>query len=122
MKFNHTFIGRKLIGENILLLETVGRKSNKLRKTPLTYVEIDEGYLVAASYGGRDKTPDWFFNINTDKVKILVNKEYKFAKPQIIDELEKEEYWRLLTDFYPTFNLYRSKTDRDIPLVKLITN
>ena len=122
MKFNHTFIGRKLIGENILLLETVGRKSNKLRKTPLTYVEIDEGYLVAASYGGRDKTPDWFFNINTDKVKILVNKEYKDVKPQIIDELEKEEYWRLLTDFYPTFNLYKSKTDRDIPLVKLITN
>ena len=73
MKFNHTFIGRKLIGENILLLETVGRKSNKLRKTPLTYVVIDEGYLVAASYGGRDKTPDWFFNINTDKVKIPVS-------------------------------------------------
>ena len=42
MKFNHTFIGRKLIGENILLLETVGRKSNKLRKTPLTYVVIDD--------------------------------------------------------------------------------
>ena len=121
MKFNHTFIGRKLIGENILLLETVGRKSNKLRKTPLTYVEIDEGYLVAASYGGRDKTPDWFFNINTDKVKIFVNKEYKDAKPLIIDEFEKEEYWKLLTDFYPTFNLYRSKTDRDIPLVKLVT-
>ena len=88
MKFNHTFIGRKLIGENILLLETVGRKSNKLRKTPLTYVVIDEGYLVAASYGGRDKTPDWFFNINTDKVKILVNKEYKDAKPLIVDEIE----------------------------------
>ena len=122
MKFNHTFIGRKLIGENILLLETVGRKSNKLRKTPLTYVEIDEGYLVAASYGGRDKTPDWFFKINTYKVKILVNKEYKDAKPLIVDELEKEEYWKLLTDFYPTFNLYRSKTERDIPLVKLVTN
>ncbi len=122
MKFNHTFIGRKLIGENILLLETVGRKSNKLRKTPLTYVVIDEGYLVAASYGGRDKTPDWFFNINTDKVKILVNKEYKDAKPLIVDELEKEEYWKLLTDFYPTFNLYRSKTERDIPLVKLVIN
>ena len=121
MKFNHTFIGRKLIGENILLLETIGRKSNKIRKTPLTYVEIDGGYLVAASYGGRDKTPDWFFNINTDKVKIFVNKEYKDAKPLIIDELEKEEYWKLLTDFYPTFNLYRSKTDRDIPLVKLVT-
>ena len=79
MKFNHTFIGRKLIGENILLLETVGRKSNKLRKTPLTYVVIDEGYLVAASYGGRDKTPDWFFNINTDKVKILVNKAVSYT-------------------------------------------
>jgi hypothetical protein len=32
-----------LIGDNILLLETTGRKSNKIRKTPLTYVQIDEG-------------------------------------------------------------------------------
>tara|TARA_A100000164_G_scaffold185511_1_gene164710 strand:- start:4527 stop:4862 length:336 start_codon:yes stop_codon:yes gene_type:complete len=110
-----------LIGDNILLLETTGRKSNKIRKTPLTYVQIDEGYLVAASYGGRDKTPDWFYNIDNKKVKIFVNRKYKDAKPSIVPKSDKEKYWNLLTAVYPTFNLYRSKTDRDIPLVKLIT-
>ena len=68
IRFNHSFLGEKIIGDHILLLETIGSKTNQVRKTPLTYVVIDEGYLVAASYGGRDKTPDWFFNINTDKV------------------------------------------------------
>jgi len=110
-----------LIGDNILLLETTGRKSNKIRKTPLTYVQIDEGYLVAASYGGRDKTPDWFYNIGNKKVKIFVNRKYQDATPSIVPSSDKEKYWNLLTAVYPTFNLYRSKTDRDIPLVKLIT-
>ena len=53
---------------------------------------------------------------------MCIRDRYKDAKPLIVDELEKEEYWKLLTDFYPTFNLYRSKTERDIPLVKLVTN
>lgn len=110
-----------MIGDNILLLETIGRKSNKIRKTPLTYVQIDDGYLVAASYGGRDKTPDWFYNIYNQNVRVFVNKEYQNVKPSVVKTDDKEKYWSLLTAVYPTFNLYRSKTDRDIPLVKLIT-
>ena len=46
----------------------------------------------------------------------------KFEIRTVMNEIEKEKYWKLLTDFYPTFNLYRSKTERDIPLVKLVTN
>ena len=120
IKFNQTKVGKILIGDNILLLETIGRKSNKIRKTPLTYVQIDDGYLVAASYGGRDKTPDWFYNIDNQNVRVFVNKEYQNVKPSVV-KTDKEKYWSLLTAVYPTFNLYRSKTDRDIPLVKLIT-
>ena len=50
----------------------------------------------------------------------FVNKEYQNVKPSVV-KTDKEKYWSLLTAVYPTFNLYRSKTDRDIPLVKLIT-
>ena len=54
-------------------------------------------------------------------MRVLVNKEYQNVKPSVVKTDDKEKYWSLLTAVYPTFNLYRSKTDRDIPLVKLIT-
>ncbi len=54
-------------------------------------------------------------------MRVFVNKEYQNVKPSVVKTDDKEKYWSLLTAVYPTFNLYRSKTDRDIPLVKLIT-
>ena len=54
-------------------------------------------------------------------MRVFVNKEYQNVKPAVVKTDDKEKYWSLLTAVYPTFNLYRSKTDRDIPLVKLIT-
>ena len=118
MKFNHTFIGRKLIGENILLLETVGRKSNKLRKTPLTYANFENDFIVAASYSGNDKTPDWFYNLSTDNPFITINNERFEATYELIESSEKEYYWGLLDEVYPTFQMYRKRTNRDIPLIK----
>jgi len=50
IKFNHSKIGNFLIGSHILLLETRGVVTNKIRKTPLTYAKTEKGYVVAASY------------------------------------------------------------------------
>ena len=56
IKFNHSFLGEKIIGDHILLLETTGNKTNQVRKTPLTYANCENDYIVAASYSGNDKT------------------------------------------------------------------
>ena len=52
IRFNHTFLGEKIIGDHILLLETIGSKTKQLRKTPLTYANCENDYIVAASYSG----------------------------------------------------------------------
>ena len=64
-----------ILGGNILLLETKGRQSGKIRKVPLTYAEIDNGFIVAASYGGRDKTPNWFYNLENSNTFVTVDKD-----------------------------------------------
>ena len=46
MRFNHSFLGEKIIGDHILLLETIGSKSKQLRKTPLTYANHNDDYIV----------------------------------------------------------------------------
>ena len=118
MRFNHSFLGEKIIGDQILLLETIGSKSNQLRKTPLTYANYNDDYIVAASYSGNDKTPDWFYNLSSNNPFITINNERFQATYELIQSSEKEYFWSLLDEVYPTFQMYRKRTDRDIPLIK----
>ena len=120
IKFNHTKIGSYILGADILLLETKGIRTNKLRKVPLTYTEIDEGYLVAASFGGRDRSPSWFYNIRNNSGFVTVNKKKYEITAEIVKEDESEYFWNELLKIYPTFQIYRDRTDRKIPLIKLI--
>ena len=120
IRFNHTKIGNFILGGDILLLETIGSHSNMVRKVPLTYTKIDSGYLVAASYGGRDNSPSWFYNITKNEGFVTVeSKRYK-VRSEIIQKDKREYYWNKLIKIYPTFQIYRDRTDRSIPLVKLI--
>ena len=91
-----------------------------IRKVPLTYVELSDSYLVAASYGGRDVHPEWFLNIQINNGNVVVNKKKYKIKAEIIPEDEIEKYWKKLIKIYPTFSLYRARSKRSIPLVKLI--
>ena len=118
MKFNHTYIGEKIIGDHILMLETVGKKTNQVRKTPLTYANYEDQYIVAASYSGNDKTPDWYYNLSVYNPYITVNNERFEATYELIDSSEKEYFWSLLDEVYPTFQMYRKRTSREIPLIK----
>jgi len=119
IKVNHTKLGTKIIGDSILLLETIGNKSGKLRKTPLTYVVHKEKYLIAASYSGNDKTPDWCFNLQNSNAYITVDNERFEVESKFLEDNEKKYYWDLLDRHYPTFITYRNRTDRNIPLVLL---
>ena len=41
----------------------------------------------------------------------------------MVEEIQldnKEFYWSLLDEVYPTFKTYRERTDRDIPLIRFI--
>lgn len=50
-----------MIGKQILLLETVGRKTGERRKTPLeyTYDPVEGTYFIMAGWGGKT---DWYRN------------------------------------------------------------
>ena len=52
-----------LIGNLVLLLTTIGRKSHKPRVTPLQYEEIEGRIYLGAALGQK---ADWFRNIRAD--------------------------------------------------------
>ena len=55
--------GTELNGMPVVVLTSVGRKSGKLRKSPLMRVENEGKYAAVASLGGAPKNPVWYYNV-----------------------------------------------------------
>ena len=48
---------------SFLLLTTMGRKTGRLRTTPVLYLEDGSDLIVVASFGGNDIHPAWYLNL-----------------------------------------------------------
>ena len=110
--------GLLLEGKPCVILTTTGRKTGKLRKSPLMRVEHDGTYAVVASMGGAPKHPVWFLNLleNPD-VTIQDGPEVRPARARVASPEEKREWWPRATEVWPPYDEYQASTDRDNPVV-----
>jgi deazaflavin-dependent oxidoreductase (nitroreductase family) len=113
-------IGGSLIGIQMLLLTTRGRKSGLARTLPLAYVEYKGDYVVVASNGGAEKTPAWWLNLrDADSAEVQVGGECFEVGWSAAPSKERMEYWRRLQAAIPAYRMYRLRTDREIPILLL---
>lgn len=107
----------KLAGRDICLITMTGAKSGKTRVVPLMYVPYREGVIIVASQGGAPKNPAWFNNL---VVHPDIEVQYKRKKMQLrarrADAEEKQAVWPTCCEYYPDYELYQQRTDRDIPV------
>src|SRR5258707_5653667 len=105
----------------VLLLDHVGAKTGITRTTPLVYVEDRSSVVLVASKGGHPSHPAWYHNLRANPdVTIELAGETFGARAVVVDD--EEEYERLYgqhADMMPSFNDYRQKTTRRIPVVLL---
>jgi deazaflavin-dependent oxidoreductase (nitroreductase family) len=112
--------GGTLEGAPVVILTTRGRKTGKLRKSPLMRIEHDGVYAVVASMGGAPQHPVWYLNLVEDPDVTLqdgdtvLDLRARTASPE-----EKRQWWPRLTAVWPPYSEYQSKTERDIPVVLL---
>jgi deazaflavin-dependent oxidoreductase (nitroreductase family) len=116
----HLFKGR-VFGKHSILLTTRGRKSGKPRKKPLMYVQDGRDFVIIASAGGSDKHPAWYLNL---KANPLVSVEdhgliVPCTASMVEDNAEYERLWMQLLAIYPLYGLYRERTTRKLPIVRL---
>lgn len=64
-----------IIGRYVLLLTTTGRKTGKLRTTPLQYEELEGVFCVASARGEKS---DWFKNIAANSRVVVQVKSQRF--------------------------------------------
>jgi deazaflavin-dependent oxidoreductase (nitroreductase family) len=105
-------------GTQTALLTTRGRKSGKLRRTPLIYGQDGDRYLLVASLGGADHHPLWYLNLVADpKVTLQVGADVFTGRARTASPEEKQALWPVMVGLWPDYDQYQAKTDRDIPVV-----
>jgi F420H(2)-dependent quinone reductase len=112
--------GGTLEGAPCVILTTKGRKTGKLRKTPLMRIEHDGVYAVVASLGGAPQHPVWYLNLEANRDVTLQDGDKVFDfRARTASAEEKRQWWPRLTAVWPPYSEYQSKTERDIPVVLL---
>jgi deazaflavin-dependent oxidoreductase (nitroreductase family) len=108
-------------GTKILLLTTIGRKSGEERTTPLIHRTDGERYVIIASKGGAADDPAWFKNLskNPEPIEIQVKGDRFPVTASVAEGPERERLWKLMTEDWPDYDDYQTKTDRQIPVVVL---
>jgi deazaflavin-dependent oxidoreductase (nitroreductase family) len=105
-------------GATILLLTTVGRKSGEQRTTPLIHRTDGEHWIVVASKGGAPEHPGWYENLLADPdATIQVKGEHIDVRASTASGDERTRLWSLMTEVWPAYDEYQTKTDRVIPVV-----
>jgi deazaflavin-dependent oxidoreductase (nitroreductase family) len=111
----------QLVGENWIILWSLGAKSGKVRKTPLIRVTDGEGrYAVVGSQGGAPTNPSWVHNLRASPVARL--QDGAVVRDFSVRELsgdEKATWWARSAEVWPDYDNYQAATDRSIPLFLL---
>ncbi len=114
-------IGRRFLGFGpVLLLDHVGAKSGKRRTTPLLYARDSDSFVIVASKGGHPRNPAWYHNLLAHpQTSIQVGRERLRVRARPAQANERERLWSLAVSVYPTYEAYRRRTDREIPIIVL---
>jgi deazaflavin-dependent oxidoreductase (nitroreductase family) len=114
-------VGRSLAGRPVLLLESTGRRTGRVRVAPLIFVRDGDAFAVAGSASGRDADPAWVGNLAADprahvvldgrRIPVLARAATAAERPRLwgaLDAVNSGQYGR-----------YQAITERPIPVMVL---
>ena len=105
-------------GAPTLLLTTTGRRTGEPTTTPLIFGREGDDYVIVASQGGKPEHPGWYRNIvKTPEVELQVKSARIRGHARTAGGDERERLWRQMTEIWPHYDTYATRTDRVIPVV-----
>ena len=115
--------GGTMMGFNALVLTTVGARSGARRTNPVGWFPgMDGSWLIVASAAGAARNPAWYYNIaaNPGEVQIEVGGRTIPVTAEQLHGAERDEAWEQITSAAPRFAKYEQKTDRVLPVIRLV--
>ena len=109
-----------LQGRPIILLTSVGARTDKIRKTPLMRIEHNGEYAVVASRGGAPTHPVWYWNlVKNPHVELQDGNVKRDYRAREVSGEERAVWWERAVEAWPPYAEYQTKTDRIIPVFVL---
>jgi deazaflavin-dependent oxidoreductase (nitroreductase family) len=113
-------IGGRLWDLPVVLLTTTGRQSGKQRTVPLCSLRDGDDVVVIASYGGLDRPPAWWLNLEANpQAELLSGRVRRAVTARNADPNERARLWAKVTARAPGYLEYERRTTRTIPVVIL---
>jgi F420H(2)-dependent quinone reductase len=113
-------IAGRMFTSPFMLLTTTGRRSGQPRVTPLLCIRDGDRFLAIASFGGDDRDPQWFKNLQANaETTIQLGDETIPVRATVATPEEKKALWPKVLAAYKGYANYQRRTSRDIPVVIL---
>jgi deazaflavin-dependent oxidoreductase (nitroreductase family) len=107
----------KLSGMPIVVITMTGAKSGRRKTIPLMYVPHDQGFILVASQGGAPKHPAWYYNlVKYPQIDITYDGQTRKFTARQVDDEEKAALWPTCVEYYPPYDQYQKRTERNIPV------
>ena len=110
-------------GLHSFVLETTGARTGLVRHAVLGYLdEGNDGWLVIASKGGAPTNPAWVANLakEADATVVLADGRRWPVRAERLAGEELERAWQRIAEEAPEYPVYRSRTTREIPVIRLV--
>lgn len=108
-------------GAPICLLTTTGRRTGRRRTVPLLFIWDGDDMIIVASNGGMSRPPAWYLNLVDDSaVGVEVHDWRQDRRAVPVDDADRPDLWSRLVEAYLHFEHYQLRTERQIPLLRLV--
>jgi len=105
-----------------LVLTTIGAKTGQRRETLLgSFADGDNAWLIVASAAGAAKNPAWYHNLaaHPDQAEVEVGGRKIKVRASQLTGAERDAAWQRITAAQSRYAGYTTKTDREIPVIRL---
>jgi deazaflavin-dependent oxidoreductase (nitroreductase family) len=108
------------VGVPLLLLTTTGRKSGERREIPLTYLREGDRLLLVGSNFGQANHPAWSWNLLADpKAWVTMGGNEIAVLAKQLTGTEHDRIFRKFADYGANYDVYQSRTDRELRVFAL---
>jgi deazaflavin-dependent oxidoreductase (nitroreductase family) len=118
----HKLTGNKMRGRGLIYLTTTGARSGQPHTNPVARFDDGKGgWYVVASFGGAASHPAWYHNAvaHPDQVYAEVDGTRHHVSVTQLEGPERATVWAEIVRLAPGFGDYETKTDRQIPILRL---